>query len=121
MKIRIKDDSIRLRLTQGEVKTLCSEGLIESRCQINQNINFKYSIKADNTWMITTQGLSMTIHIEKDLIDNWDINSIVGFDQIIKNDKEGLKILIEKDFKCLTPRDENEEDNYENPLKSHNC
>jgi hypothetical protein len=121
MKIRIKDDSIRLRLTQTEVNDLVQSNKVNSQCQISFNSNFCYEITTGKKWLVTTAANTMQIEIPKTLISDWDINKTVGFETLIDNGSKGLKVLIEKDFKCLTPRNENEEDHYENPLNQHNC
>lgn len=48
---------------------------------------------------------------------NWDKNEIVGFkDDFALKNGEKLSLLVEKDFVCLDERDEDESDNYPNPL-----
>lgn len=121
MKIRIKDDSIRLRLTKTEVDSLCSNSVEESKTVISQNVIFSYTIQANNSWSVSFTKQGIRIEIPSELIKNWNKSNKVGFETVLENGKEGLKLLIEKDFKCLTPRDENEDDHYENPLEKHNC
>lgn len=125
MKIRIKGDSIRLRLTKKEVDTLVQFGKVSENTQFSFNKSFTYSIVSspidDIKAVINEQ--SITIHISKNKLIDWDINDIIGFNHTVENgNKDGLYLLIEKDFKCLTPRErENEEDHYENPLNEHTC
>lgn len=121
MKIRIKDNSIRLRLSKTEVDNLCKNGRVQASTQISTNLQFIYSLKINSHWGVRFQDNLLEVLIPDDLILNWSSNEIVGFDTVIDNNDNGLKLLVEKDFKCLTPRDENEEDHYENPLEKHNC
>jgi hypothetical protein len=121
MKIRIKDDSIRLRLTQTEVKQLVDDRKVNSNCCLSLNTIFSYSIESGDAWYTEFLNNEIVIQIPSHLLINWDTNQEVGFETIIDNGSNGLKLLIEKDFKCLTPRDENEDDHYQNPLNQHNC
>ena len=49
--------------------------------------------------------------------------ALVGMQKIISVGEEiDLSILIEKDFKCLTDRpNEDESDLFENPINKHDC
>ena len=48
-----------------------------------------------------------------DQINEWHLSSRVGYSSIQENeDGSTLKLLIEKDFKCLTDRDEDESNNF---------
>ena len=125
MKIRIKGDSIRLRLTKKEVDTLVQDGKVSESTQFTVNNSFTYSIIASDIEDINAEvnDQSISVYISKNKLVDWDINNVVGFNHTIDNgNQEGLYLLIEKDFKCLTPRErENEEDHYENPLTEHTC
>ena len=114
MKIRISGNSIRLRLTQTEVGQFVNLGKVNSTCQIGNNL-LTYSIIQEETDFIFAQmsGQSITIIVPVELSQHWDTDDRVGFDTI---DKNGLYILIEKDFQCLKPRSyEDESDNFPNP------
>lgn len=114
MKIRISGNSIRLRLTQTEVVQFVITGKVNSTCQIGNNL-LTYSIIQEETDFIFAQmsGQSITICVPLELAKHWDTDDRVGFDTI---DKNGLYILIEKDFQCLKPRShEDESDNFPNP------
>lgn len=114
MKIRISGNSIRLRLTQTEVGQFVNLGEVNSTCQIGNDL-LTYSIIQEETDFIFAQmsGQSITIIVPIELAQHWDTDDRVGFDTI---DKNGLYILIEKDFQCLKPRShEDESDNFPNP------
>ncbi|MDA8886723.1 hypothetical protein OAD66_06220 [Bacteroidia bacterium] len=108
MKIRIKDNSLRYRLSQSEVSTLVNEGEAWSKCQFGSG-ELKYGLKAIDADRITSafnHGELLT-KIPRTLLKNWDIDQRVGFDTTI----DGLFILIEKDWQCLKPRDHEDESN----------
>lgn len=117
MKIRIKGDSVRFRLTRTEVEELCSKGSIEEVTHF-KNETFTYAVKRANNEGIHAnfeQG-AITLHVDASLLDGWHHNDKVGFDYAEKIDAETtLSLLLEKDFVCLDERLEDESDNYPNP------
>ena len=118
MKIRIKDNSIRFRLTKPEVAELCEKGYYESRTQFADNA-FVYSLQMQSHGeglSAEFEGEKMTVNIPKELLTGWDISAQIGFEntEILHNNKT-LHLLVEKDFTCLDPRTEDESDNYPNP------
>jgi hypothetical protein len=114
MKIRINGNSLRIRLSQTEIKTLVLKGEISSVCQFI-NDRLVYTLKHGDYPQLTAdfiQGV-ITIYIPQSLVQHWDKNETIGFDG---KDTSGLYILIEKDFQCLKPRQhEDESDLYTNP------
>ena len=118
MKIRIKDNAIRFRLTKSEVAALCKKGCYESRTEFIDSV-FRYGLRKQTH----SDGLSaefaenaITVNVPEKLLDGWDTNAQVGFECIetLQNGKT-LHILVEKDFTCLDTRMEDESDNYPNP------
>ncbi len=118
MKIRIRGNSIRLRLTKSEVEQFGKDGKVTERTNLGSSA-FVYKLaKYDGEEMSAgfEQG-EMTIYIPQQIAQDWVTKEIVGFDHLIKHDNgEELYILLEKDFKCLDQTAEDQSDNYENPL-----
>lgn len=121
MKIRIKDHSIRLRLTQKEVERFSETGLTLATTQFAVGVQFTYALQAS----LSTEEISatyernrMTVHVPKAIADHWTGSQEVGFEAQMRNDtEEGLYLLVEKDFACLIDRaEEDESDNFPNPL-----
>ena len=113
----MKSNSLRLRLNQVEVNSFCQNGIISE--QINfPNGTFNYILKSAPIKLITVQIDSSSIEIclpdsDKEV---WQKPDQVGFSHNIPLDKnQKLSVTIEKDFKCLDERDEDESDNYPNP------
>lgn len=114
MKLRIKADTIRLRLTQDEVSMLVNEGSVLERC-IMGGADLVYGIhkNSGDTLKARFHQNKIEVYIPEDWLVDWDKNDTVGFDGTMEN---GPYILVEKDFKCLIPRDgEDEENMYPNP------
>ncbi len=118
MKIRIKDNSIRFRLTKSDVTQLKAEGIVTSKTIISPQHIFKYALKvAQDASHISASFDSETIMMiipkhQATIITDTDEITIQGFQ---KNGEEGdLFLLIEKDLQCLDETHEDQSDMYEN-------
>lgn len=118
MKIRIKGNSVRLRLTKTEVEIFCKTGRFEEQTQF-PNGPFVYALQAKDTieqMEAIFKENKIEIAISKHLITDWATNSKVGFQHIIPMaNKKELSLLIEKDFVCMDEAVEDQSDNYPNP------
>ena len=121
MKIRIKDNTIRFRLSSADLKTLRKKGKVVSECRFGTSQVFKYSVvskKNGNSEFLCVDLKKNHIRIELAASDvkEWVKTDLEGFDAVMDNGtKEGLYVLIEKDWQCLIPRDEDETDLFPNP------
>lgn len=119
MKLRIKDNSIRLRLTKSEVAELAEKGRFESVINFGTDGKMTYAISesATDTIDVRYEANKIEVRIPKKELDHWTNTDNISLQasKKIEND-EDLKILIEKDFACLTEREgEDESDAYPNP------
>ena len=115
MKLRIKGNSIRLRLSKSEVETLAWDGIVKEEISIGDT-SFIYQLTKNesNDLKAHFQNNTLTIQIPEEFANKWPVNNIVGIDN--KDiDSSSLHILVEKDFKCIDNTDEDQTDNYENP------
>lgn len=116
MKIRIKDNSIRFRLTQGDVKEFKETGKVQATTAFLNN-TFYYTLEKTTlpNLQATFQDNNIQINIPINIADNWTNTDNIGFtENILIKDNLYLKILVEKDLKCLEPRvGEDESDNYQ--------
>ncbi len=121
MKIRIKDNTIRFRLSSTDLKTLKKKGKVVSKCTFGTTQIFKYSVvskKKGNSEYLCVDLKKNHIKVELAASDvkAWMKSDLEGFDAHMDNGtKEGLYVLIEKDWQCLKPRDEDESDLFPNP------
>ena len=115
MKLRLLGNRIRLRLTQSEVNEIGQNQRVVEKTTIGSNV-FEYSLGTHisaEAIKSEYQDHAMRITISRTVAQDW-----VNSDQIsIKSNSEANPfILIEKDFKCLTVREgESEEDMFVNP------
>lgn len=119
MKIRIKGNSIRLRLGRSEVTSLCDQGLLLETTQFPSGDFFDYSIILecvdDVQAFILENGIQVAI--PEELGRSWAGTDEVGISTALDLPEGGqLSVLIEKDFQCMKARvDEDESNLYPNP------
>lgn len=119
MKIRIKGNSIRLRLTRSEVESFSNLGIV-AETTVFFNSTFHYVLrKADQNQMTSTFEYNcITVYMPTTWAQEWVETERVGYDSKMPlNDGLHLTILVEKDFVCLDDTTEDQSDNYPNPLK----
>ena len=121
MKIRIKNNSVRFRLSRKEVEEFGKTGYLEGRTDFFP-FPFLYSIKSTgNVSALSADYRDHTISLEVPhaWAKEWVNTDRTGFDtQMEILDGQYIYLLIEKDFKCLNEAIEDQADNYENPLKA---
>lgn len=117
MKIRIKGNSIRYRLSKTDLYQLKTSGLIEEKTEFGDAV-FYYALKAEtdiNEISATLKDNRITIYMPAVWAIDWhDVR--VGFDHYYETGNgKSLYLLVEKDFKCLETTAEDQSDYFENP------
>lgn len=113
MKIRIKGNSVRFRLTQSEVKQLCENGSVSEQTNF-EDTSFRYTVKMTDdkdTLFANFEDGMITLFLPEGLGKDWYTNERVGF----QHHQDTLFLLLEKDFTCLDNTMEDQTDNYPNP------
>lgn len=123
MKLRIKGNSLRLRISQSEVKQLKDNLQITEEIQFSKDSALRYTLQNQpglNTIKADYSENSLLISLPETLAKDWLNSDQVGLEGIQENSENNfLKILVEKDFSCLTPHgDEDESDLLPNPKQS---
>jgi uncharacterized protein DUF7009 len=123
MKLRIKGDSLRLRLTQGEVRQLDETGSVEDRIRFGAGAALTYRLKRDvasSDVRATFANGTVEVRLPEKAALAWcqtDEVTLSG-SQPAAADAE-LRIVVEKDWRCLTAREgEDESDHFANPNES---
>jgi hypothetical protein len=115
MKLRLQGNSVRLRLTRSEVERLRDTGLVEESVDFGGGEVLAYrllsQLEPGPVQARFCQGI-MTVSVSKDTAQAW-----AGSDEVGLYAQSGpLAISIEKNFRCLTRRlDEQEPDAYPHP------
>lgn len=120
MKLRIKGNSVRIRLTKTEVNTIATTGYLEEETVFGNN-KFVYAlqkVEEGNELSAAFEGNKITLFVPSALTSGWPQNDVVGFEAtMLLPDNKSLYLLLEKDFVCLDHTTEDQSDNYENPNK----
>ena len=123
MKIRIKGNSVRFRLTKTEVETFSKTGSYTEETHFLSKV-FTYTLMAKEGIKELDADFindTITIYFPKSEQREWAANDRVGFSNSVDwNDRDTLSLLVEKDFTCLDNTVEDQSDNYPNPLASKN-
>jgi hypothetical protein len=119
MKIRIKGNSLRYRLTRSELDQFASTGFIKEDINFG-NSTLYYSLRksAQDQLSATFNDDEITIYFPSSFINKWMDPEQIGFEHTMKfpgSDKP-LYLLVEKDFTCLDKTTEDQSDNFPNPL-----
>ena len=119
MKLRIKGASLRLRLTQGEVRALAAQGRVEEHVPFAPGAQLTYRLTRDPATAQISASLAdnvVEIRVPERLAIEWCANQEVTLAHTQAVPQGSLQITLEKDFACLAPRaGEDESDNYPHP------
>ncbi|RMG79842.1 MAG: hypothetical protein D6714_15690, partial [Bacteroidetes bacterium] len=118
-KLRMAGNSIRLRLSQGEVRQFAESGRVEETVRFAENTLLTYVLEkgAGDALSARLEGSKITVEVPDKKGMEWAKTDLVGIEGSLEiTPGERLKILVEKDFKCLAPRaGEDESDNFPHP------
>lgn len=121
MKIRIKGNSVRVRLSKPEVKLFAREGYIEEKTEF-VNGTLVYAVKSADKETLTADFINgnLTMFVPVHLLQQWAATNLIGLHYNMPlNNGSHLHLLIEKDFKCIDADvAEDQSDYFENPLKA---
>jgi hypothetical protein len=128
MKLRMKDNSIRLRLTRGELSRLAENGIVEENIKFGTDFggDFTFTVRLDPVGTCvsaTVKPGTISVSLPNSLAFVWiDTEQIsIEADQNIEGE-EVLQLVIEKDFACLKPRSgEDGGDYFPHPLGGKEC
>lgn len=122
MKLRIRGNSLRLRLLRGEVEQFGETGRIAETIQFGASPaeQIIYSLEADGKTAKIEADFAenkITVKVPLEFARNWAESDEVSLrgEQLIENETF-LKILIEKDFVCIDRKDDQDnEDAFPHP------
>ena len=120
MKLRLRHNSIRLRLTQSEVAQLRDIGAVEEYVEFAPGHRLTYRIASNSEQPSVTAEYRdghISLTVPKMMVSDWAGSAQVGMEST-----GALRLLIEKDFSCLEPSDpEDNFDTFPNPLQGKSC
>ena len=122
MKLRLRENSIRLRLLQTEVRQLRETGIVSETIVFGTNPaeSFTYSLRAsEDAAEISARitGNQIEILLPSKVASNWvETNEVGLYAEQKAGDQTALKIVVEKDFVCVErPLDADNKDAFPHP------
>ena len=116
MKLRIRGDSIRLRLTQGEVARIGAGEAVSETTSLGAGARFEYALESGAVEAMTASlsDSRLVITAPHTALAAWSGGNDVAVDCPVS--ESGPSILVEKDFACLSPREGGDDDDaYPHP------
>jgi hypothetical protein len=127
MKLRIKGNSLRLRVSRSEVARLLEGERVEETIHFAPQAIAKltYALERDMSAVALTVRYTdddLTVSIPAEQAIRWCLTNQVGIVESISLGTMGsLDLLIEKDFACLDRSDEDNDDTFANPAAGGAC
>jgi hypothetical protein len=125
MKLRIKGNSMRLRISPSEMKRLLSEGRIEETIHFcpepDARLTYALEQSASKIEMaVRYRPQEVTVILSTENARSWAEGDEVGIYGSFNVGHGQLELVIEKDFACLDRREGNE-DTFPNPKGAQAC
>jgi hypothetical protein len=117
MKIRIEDNSVRIRLRRSEVERLAEKGNLWATTQFPEGA-FTYGLVAKQGLLDLVASLEegkIVIYMPEEWTQGWPASPRVGYEVQADGKGHPLHILIEKDFVCLDRDLAGQADQYPHP------
>lgn len=121
MKLRIRGETIRLRLKRSEVDAIASgESLSEDTRFPGATFTCRLEIADDGQFAAALCNNTISIRLPADAVARWASSDEVSlFAEQNTGGPNALSLLVEKDFQCLAPGHhrpgEDDEDTYPHP------
>ncbi len=121
MKIRIRGNSIRYRVTRSEVEQFAAEGYLKETTDFGHSqLTFALASTPTEKMSATFHDSVITVFVPHQKIQAWSGSDLVGLNENVPvGDTSALYLLLEKDFKCIDEdAKEDQSDYFENPVKA---
>jgi hypothetical protein len=121
MKLRIKGNSIRLRLRQSDVDRLAMNGAVEESTTFGsgrgQRLDYEIRVAGDDTVVRANfDGRRIVVRVPDEMLTRWADSDQIGIYAMQPTDQGELAVVIEKDFVCIDgDSGESQEDAFPNP------
>jgi hypothetical protein len=127
MKLRIKGNSLRLRVSRSELTRFLAGD------EVAETIHFAAAPEAKLTYalargtqtnaaIVRYRPQEVTVLLSEEQAQRWSQNDQVGVYTLVDIAPEGLlELIVEKDFACLDRSDADNKDTFANPLMGSVC
>ena len=127
MKLRIKGNSLRLRISRSELARLLDGNRIEETIQFTpvRDSQLSYALVSavqPAPIRVEYQPQKITVVLAQDRVRVWSLENEIGvYDTLDLGPAGPLEVIVEKDFACLDRSDEDNKDTFDNPHASATC
>ncbi|WP_035354333.1 DUF7009 family protein [Edaphobacter aggregans] len=127
MKLRIKGDSLRLRVSRSELARLLGGERVEDTVHFAPipDARLTYALESASQAdpvRIQYEPQNVTVFLSEEQAEFWAKDSEVGiYTSINIGPARSLEIIVEKDFACLDRSEEENADTFVNPLVGATC
>jgi hypothetical protein len=127
MKLRIKGNSIRLRVSRSELERFLSGSRIEETVHFAPETDARliYALESARQAVpvvVRYQPQAVTVVLSEDQARIWSGENEIGVYTSIEIGAAGaLEVIVEKDFACLDRSDEDNSDTFANPHAGATC
>jgi hypothetical protein len=119
MKLRVKGNSLRIRVTQGELAQFAAAGRVAERVEFGGGAVLTYALVRDAgiaAMRSTFRNNTIEIQVPEAAARQWCRSEDVTLTATYSTPEGEMRLLVEKDFGCLAVREgEDESDNFPNP------
>jgi len=127
MKLRLKGNSLRLRVTRSELTRLLAGERIEETVLFptNPNTSLSYALEVGSNSQpvhVAFASQQIVVSVSQDQLTSWSGEHQVGiYASLPVTESTDLEVAIEKDFACLDLSDEDNKDTFANPMAGKAC
>jgi len=126
MKLRMKENSLRLRISRSELARFAAEHRIEETVHLTPEPDGKLTYVLESApgaaASVRYAAQEITVVITEEQARTWSEEDQVGIYTTIDIGPAGmLEVIVEKDFACLDRSDEDNEDTFANPHVGSVC
>ena len=119
MKLRIRDNSLRVRVSRTELTQITKHGYLENTLEFSpgNHLSYRVDVVPNGPAQAIYKNHCIQIALPSHKVDYWNqVDQVsIGFQLPLGEDKQ-LVVLVEKDFQCLNPREGDEDaDSFPNP------
>ena len=107
MKLRIKGDSVRLRLTRSEVRALLDAGVVAEATHFPGGTELQSvlrTLRGASGIAASFEAGTLTVSLPMEAARRWGTSEEIEIRATLPAGRGALELLIEKDFPCLTTR-----------------
>lgn len=121
MKVRIKGNSLRLRIPRSEVDQLVSRGRVEETIWLGPEESARQTWVLEHSASIRSAAIRLAppeiaLGFPSSEVERWAAGDEVGiYTSIDLGARGSLEVTVEKDFACIHGSDEENRDAFPNP------